>query len=193
MAFQQLREAAPQDVPVAPPAREPLLPSPHNLSGVPAQSATVAGNAIVGIVAPHHGCQMGMLLQDRLVPVVPTPLGHCCQGTGVSAFGRYLPYHGPAIPRLAPHMGQAEEVERSAIRTPMARSLWSSVAEVDEACLVGMERQPVPLKTLAQDRQNSFGVLEAFECHNEVISVPDQDTSPPKRGRTTFPNHSSST
>jgi len=65
MAFQQLREAVPQDVPVAPPSRKPLLPNPHDLPGVPAQSSTVTSNAIVGKVAPHHGGQTGMLLEDR--------------------------------------------------------------------------------------------------------------------------------
>jgi hypothetical protein len=49
-------------------------------------------------------------------------------------------------------MGEAEEVERGATHTWVVRSLWSPCTEVDEAGLVGMKRQPIPLKTLAQDR-----------------------------------------
>jgi hypothetical protein len=37
------------------------LPNPYNLVGEPAQSLTVAPNAIVGEVAPHHCRQVAML------------------------------------------------------------------------------------------------------------------------------------
>ena len=43
-----------------------------------------------------------------------------------------------------------------------------------------MQRQPIPLKTLAQHCQDPLGIIEVFKCHDEVISVPDQDTSPPQ-------------
>ena len=75
-------------------------------------------------------------------------------------------------------MGEAEEVERGAIRRWMVCSVWSVGTEVDEACLVGMEHQPVPLKTLAQSSQDPPGGVAVLERHHEVISVPDQDTSP---------------
>src|SRR3954469_4350918 len=123
MAFQPLRKAAPQDIPMAPPSREPLLPDPHDLPGVPAQPSTVASNAVIGVVAPHHRRQTGMLLGDRLVSVGPTPFGHHRHGTGVSVFGRYLPHHVLAVPRRAPDVGEAEEIERGAIRSRMVRSV----------------------------------------------------------------------
>jgi hypothetical protein len=41
-------------------------------------------------------------------------------------------------------MGQAEEVEVGPIRFRLARALCHSWAEIDEARLVGMEREPNP-------------------------------------------------
>ena len=64
MVFQPLIETAPQNIAVAPSPREPLLPDPHDLPGVPAQSPTIAAYAVVGIVAPHHRGQMGLLCSD---------------------------------------------------------------------------------------------------------------------------------
>src|SRR3954471_10322580 len=75
-------------------------------------------------------------------------------------------------------MGEAKKIERGAIRRWMVRSVWSVGTEVDEACLVGMEHQPVPLKTLAQDSQDPLGLLAMPEPPDEVLSVPDQSTSP---------------
>src|ERR1700746_2842641 len=52
------REEIIQSIPVEPtptiPTRQPFLPDPDDLIGVPAQSFDVARDAVVGIVAPHH-------------------------------------------------------------------------------------------------------------------------------------------
>src|SRR5690348_16324432 len=119
MALQPLIETAPQDIAVTPSPREPLLPNPHDLPGVPAQSPAIAAYAVVGIVTAHHRGQMGLLCGERLVPVGPAPFIHHGQCTRKAALGRDLPQYGLAIPRLAPDMGQAEEVERGAIRLGM--------------------------------------------------------------------------
>ena len=178
MVFQPLIETAPQNIAVAPSPREPLLPDPHDLPGVPAQSPTISTYAVVGIVASHHRGQMGLLCSKWLMPVGPAPLVHRGQCTRIAALGGDLPQYGLAIPRLAPDMGQAEEVERGTIRLGRVHSIWSSDAEVDEACLVGVEREPVPRKTLAQHGQDPCGILEMLEGHHQVIGVPDQGTSP---------------
>src|SRR6516164_9172246 len=98
------------------PPRQPLVPDPLDLIGVPAQSFDVARDAVVGIVAPHHRGQMGALVWDRLMPVVPTPVRHRRQRAGVAVLCRYLPHHILACPRLAPNVGEAEEDERGTIR-----------------------------------------------------------------------------
>ena len=72
------REEIIQSIPVEPtptiPTRQPFLPDPDDLIGVPAQSFDVARDAVVGIVAPHHHRQMGVLVADGLMPVGPTPI-----------------------------------------------------------------------------------------------------------------------
>jgi hypothetical protein len=49
------------------PRRDSYLPDPLNLVGVPIQPSSVAGYAVVGIVAPHLRYQLGMLPAARIV------------------------------------------------------------------------------------------------------------------------------
>src|SRR6516164_5651945 len=72
-------------------------------------------------------------------------------------------------------MGEAEKVERRWLAVWM-RATLALGAEVDEARLVRMEREPVPIKPLSQHFQNPFGVVVALERHHEVISKPHQCT-----------------
>src|SRR5215475_13095498 len=72
-------------------------------------------------------------------------------------------------------MGEAEKVERRCLAVWM-RATLALGAEVDEARLVRMEREPVPIKPLSQHFQNPFGVVVALERHHEVISKPHQGT-----------------
>jgi hypothetical protein len=50
----------------------------------------VASYAVVGIVAPHHRDQMGLLVRDGLMPIDPTPSRHRRQRSGVTVLCRYL-------------------------------------------------------------------------------------------------------
>jgi len=98
VAFQDLVHARPPEHALAISPRQPPLPNPPDLMGVPAQSSTVATNAIVGVVAPHHCGQMSMLVANGPVPVFPTPVVHRGHGTSKPALGRSLPNHVPALP-----------------------------------------------------------------------------------------------
>src|ERR1700738_4126389 len=142
-------ELAPKEPTPAIPPRQPFLPNPRDLIGVPAYSSKVARYAVVGIVTPHHRGQMGALVRDRLMSVAPTPVRNRCQRSGVTVLCRYLSHHILACPRLAPNVGKAKEGERGTIRLRMVSPIWSGVAEIDEARLVGMERKPIPCKSLA--------------------------------------------
>src|SRR5271169_2460397 len=84
-----------------------------------------------------------MLIADGPVPVLPTPVAHRDHRAGKAAFGRDLPDHVLAVPRPSPDMGQAEEVEVGPIRFRMTRALCHLWAEIDEVCLVEMERESV--------------------------------------------------
>src|SRR5499427_4382433 len=162
----------------APPPRQPLLPDACDLMGAPAKSSKVARYAVVGIVAPHLRNQLGMLLGDRQMSVCPTPVGDRRQRAGVTLLGRYLPHHVLTLSRLSPNVAEAEEGERCPIRVRVVLAIWSVAAEIDEACLVGMERELVPSETLAQNVQNPLGVLEVRERHHGVVGESDKGTSP---------------
>ena len=75
-------------------------------------------------------------------------------------------------------MGQAKEVERGPTRLRVACALCPLGAEVDEACLVGMQCKPKPCKTLAQHRQDALSVDDVVERHHRVISKPDKGAVP---------------
>ena len=83
--------------------------------------------------------------------VVPAPVGNRRQRAGVTLLCRYLPHDVLAPPRLSPHVGEAEEGERCPIRFRIVLPIGSFAAEIDEARLVGMERELVPRKSLAQN------------------------------------------
>src|SRR6516225_9452672 len=105
------------------------------------------------------------------MPVGPAPCLDRHQRSRQTALGRPLPHHLLSILRLRPDMGEAEKVERRCLAVWM-RATLALGAEVDEARLVRMEREPVPIKPLSQHFQNPFGVVVALERHHEVISKP---------------------
>src|SRR4249920_361106 len=103
---------------------------------------------------------MGVLVADGLMPVVPTPGRNRRQRSGVTVLRRDLSHHVLACPRLTPNVGETEEGERGTIRLRMVSPIWSVVAEIDEARLVGMERESIPRKALAQYAEDPLGVEE---------------------------------
>jgi hypothetical protein len=88
-----------------------------------------------------------VLRRDRPVPVPPAPVGYRRQRPGVAALGRYLPHHAVAFTRRPPHVGEAKKAKRGAVRVRVSAALRPRGAEVDEARLVGMERELVPRKS----------------------------------------------
>src|SRR5262245_53783737 len=123
---------------------------------------------------------MSVLLADRLVPVFPAPIAYRRQGTSVTFLCRYLPHHGLALPRLSPYVAEAEKGERGSIRSRMVGGTWAIAAEIDEACLVGVERELVPSETLAQNVQDPFGILEIRERHHGVVGETGKGTFSPE-------------
>src|ERR1700686_2804535 len=171
-------ELVPKEPPPVIPPRQPFLPNPHDLIGVPAYSSKVARYAVVGIVAPHHRAQIGGLSRDRLMPFAPRPVRNRRQRAGETVLCRYLPPHILACPRLAPDVGEAEEGERATIRLRMVSPIWSVVAEIDEARLVGMECESVPCKAFTQNAKDPLGIEEVRERQHGIVSEADKGTSP---------------
>ena len=131
-------------------------------------------------MAPHFRNQLCMLLGDRTMPVVPAPVRDRRQCAGVTLLCRYLPHHVLTLPRLSPYVAEAEKGKRCPIRVRVVLAIWSVAAEIDEARLVGMERELVPSKTLAQNVQNPLGILEVRERHHGVIGESGEGTFPLK-------------
>ena len=157
---------------------EPLLPYPLNLVRVPSQSTTIARNAVIGKMATHHAAQMEMLFADCPMQVMPAPVTHRSQCAGKPVLRRGLPHYILSLPGPHPDMSEAKEVERCATRCRVAHSIRSLEAEVDEACLLGMQCKAIPRKTLAQHSQNPLGAEEVLERHHKIIGIPDKGTSP---------------
>src|SRR6202050_3654656 len=107
---------------------------------------------------------MGVLVADGLMPVHPTPSRNRRQRAGVTVLCRYLPHHILTPPRLTPNVGEAKEGERGTIRLRMVSPIWSVVAEIDEARLVGMECESIPCKALTQYVEDPFGIEGILEC-----------------------------
>lgn len=68
---------------------EPFSPYPRDLVVVSDASA-VSGDAVVGAVPPDHPRQMGVLLPERTMQVLPTPFHHRSQRACVTVFCRYF-------------------------------------------------------------------------------------------------------
>ena len=129
-------------------------------------------------MAPHLRDQMSMLLGDRQMPVFPAPVANRRQPAGVTLLCRYLPHDVLALSRLSPNVAEAEEGERRPIRFRVVFSIRSVAAEIDEARLVGVERELVSTKTLAQNIQNPLGILEVRERHHGIVGESDKGTFP---------------
>src|SRR5213593_3873865 len=82
----------------------------------------------------------------------------------------------PSPPRLRTTMCEAEEIERLrlALSTPFPIPVRKP-AELDQACLFGVQFQPKPRETFAQFSQESLGISSMLEPHDKVVSVPHDD------------------
>ena len=139
---------APVEPTPATPPRQPFLPDPRDLPGVPAYSLKVTRSAVVGIVAPHHRGQMGVLVGDGLMPVHPTPSRNRRQRSGVTVLCRYLSHHILTCPRPTPYVGEAEENERGTIRFRMVSPIWSVVRKSTNRVLSGWSVSPYRARRL---------------------------------------------
>src|SRR5215218_6648477 len=130
---------------------------------IPPEPTSVAGDAVVAVMATQHRRQMLVLLSDRLMPVTLTPLADRRQGAGKPALCRHLPHHVLAVPGFSPHVGKAQEVERSPARRRVAQAIRTPKAEVDEPRLVRMEGKSKPGQPLSQHLEDPLGVEVVLE------------------------------
>jgi hypothetical protein len=86
---------------------EPFLPD--SLDSLPKllQPQVIACNAVVGEVASKFLAQLLVLLHNRSVPIVPTPLGDPLESSTEALLGSLALDNPFPLTRLAPVMGKA--------------------------------------------------------------------------------------
>ena len=178
MALEQPAQTIPPESARLAASGEPFLPYPLNLMGVPSQSTTIACDAIVGVMAPHHLAQVALLLGDPLMQIMSAPIAYRCQRAGEAVLRRALAHHTLPLSRLDPDMGKAKEVECGPTCRRVGLAIGPFEAEIDKACLVRMQHEAVSCKTLAQNSQRSLGTEEILKSHHEIVGVSNKDTSP---------------
>jgi hypothetical protein len=129
--LEKVGQTFPSEAVRTPSPRQPLLPYPHRLVGIPSHSAAVATDAVVGAVTSDHQRQVRVLVPQRQVPVMATPFRYCSQRSGVPVFSCQLPQHRHACPQLAPRVGEPEKLKPSrppsefaSRRGPVTPSNW---------------------------------------------------------------------
>src|SRR5262245_7543186 len=111
MAFEKRVEAVPWEPFRARSPCQPHSPDPCDLGEIPARLLHIPRDAVVGVVTYELRRQPGVLHEQRLMAVLPTPVVDGDQPTGEPALGRSLSHHVLAFLRLRPGVGEAEEVE----------------------------------------------------------------------------------
>src|ERR1700676_2630334 len=118
-----------------------------------------------------------MLLRNLVMTVEPEPLGYRRERPPKPAWSR-APFHHPdTLPRSAPAVGETQEVESPRPGTltgvpTVGPGLW---LERQQPGVVGMHRQPVPVKSLWQQVQHPPCVFFTGEAYDEVVRIADQE------------------
>ena len=140
------------------------------------QRGAVPRDTVVPVVPEDDRSQIRALLRDGLMQTLPEFGLHRSQ-LRLPPRAHRLPQHRePSLPRLRAAMREAQKVE--GLRFPVASCSSIRVGratELDEARLVGMQRQPEPRETLAQLGEEAFGFRRVAEGNC---------TPPPSQNRT---------
>ncbi len=196
ITLQQPFKSVPVHVALPVAAVKPHPPSSLNRIQERLQHSHVVGDPIVSVMSANLLTQYCMLLADRSVPVVPTPLGNAPHRPAQTLRGR-LPHYRPTAPnRATPVMGETQEVKRSWSSGPVVPAtcrLAGRSAKGNQPGLVGMERQAVLAEAFRQHLHHPPCIFLVSKQDHEVVRVADQVGLPRSRGCTSCRNHMSST
>ena len=169
-------EARPRQMTVAAASCELLPPDLHDLMVVPPDPLAIPSDAVVGAVPPDHLRQTCMLLPERTVQVLPAPFSHGGQRTRAPILRRCLAIDVLALPRLSPHVGEAEEVERGPERRRVPPSR-ASKPKSTKRVLVGWSVSPYRLSRFPSTSSIRFPDRWSSKTIT-VIGVADQLAPP---------------
>src|ERR1700686_4459870 len=185
-------EAVPREPLRARASRQPLVPYLRDLVAILLQSARVPRDAVVGVVTDEFGRQPGELIEDRPMPIGSAPVLNHGQRAGKAAFGRRLPHHVLAVPRLSPGVGEPRKSNGGSLQSacvPPPRCGRKSMKRVLSGCSVSPNR-PRRFSNTSNTRLASWWVSKVItksSANRTRVAVPI------RRGRTSPSNHLSST
>src|ERR1035437_460650 len=189
----ECREPALGEPTPAIPPRQPFLPDRRDLTGIPAYSSRVARYAVVGIVAPHHRGQMGVLVRmDRCRltrhQAVTAASARAKRFFAVTCRTTFLPARD--LPHTWVKPRKVNEVPSvSGWLVPSGRLLRKSTKRVLSGWSVSpyrASRLPRTPRTRLASRKSSNAITASSAKRTRVHL-------PLRRGRTSISNHSSST
>src|SRR5437667_12694048 len=109
--------------------------------------------------------------------VQPAPLGNRPNRPAETAGGRTAFHHPDTLPRPAPEVGEAQEVEHPRLRALSGGRAVRPIhwLECQQPGLVRMECQPVLAKALGEYLQHPPGVRFTGKAHDEVVRIADEE------------------
>src|SRR5262249_44830164 len=138
----------------------------------------VAVHPEVVVVAHQPPLERGVLLLDRPVPMASAIVGDGRDGPSEARPARLEARYPSTCPAPPPVKREAAEVE--ARRSLALRLIARRATKEEQAGLVRMQLQPVPLESLRQHLHHPLRVVLSLEGDHEVIRVPDQARSAPE-------------
>ena len=165
-------EPFPYDLPVAVAPAKPAPPASDDSLPEPGELFAIACQTVVGAVAPDDTDQVPVLDPKRLMAVLLAPFPDRLDGPRKAHSGREPPHDPTSLPRLAPQVGEAEEVEL----VLCVMSTATPGPEVHELRLGRVKPEPVPLKTLSQNGQHTLAVPAVLEGDDKVIGKAHEPT-----------------
>src|SRR5262245_14195071 len=176
MSSEQLIESLPGHSRMLASSVQPLLPRARHRVAETMQRAAVAVHPEVVVVPNQLARERSVLLLDRVVPMMSTPLGG-----GLDRPPQARPTspecHPPrSPPRPLPVEREAKEVEGRA--TPFAP--LSGGPKGKAASLLRVESRAERLEPLLKNAPHIRRIVRMFKAHHEVVRVPDERTARPE-------------
>src|SRR5262245_8611890 len=154
---------------------EPLAPALHHPVTKASESAFIARDPVVLIMAPPLDHQLLMLPRHLRMAVATAPAVDPLQGSAQSPSSRLTLAPPTALPGASPVVGKSQQPKRARPRRGLVSRTLGAVGgtrEANQPRLLGMERQAVFPHALGEDRHDPVRVLFQRADHGDIIRKP---------------------